>query len=597
MTNDIITIRHLDMYYGRFHALKNINVSFVRQRITSLIGPSGCGKSTLLRVLNRMNDLIDGVSITGQVLIDEENIYHRQTNLIQLRKKVGMVFQRPNPFPLSIYDNMVDELLPPGKKIRGPSLGEIIFYAAMNRAIAPTSKRKLAAWYEQTDIQRIRPVRLISLSSQNFWNHWDRIRTPELEKIKARFFKKVISLTQPEDNAHLLLEASLLFPTASQNTSSNRSAASYIRFNKIPRRLVKVALLTNRRGIPLYYQAYEDDEPVTKYFDQMVDNLLSKASTLGASYQDLTILIGAGINSLPLREKIAGKPGVHFIAAMSPETNPELLAKPLSQYQLLPCQHNRRLAAEGEPHHSILYYGPIAADPGQALILFDPAMFKKMRRELRDKLQKLRQDLIIWQRELRQQPVDPFAIEIQTRFAARCKDLGLEPEVLVLTFGRENGKTFVHSHLNRRYCESLLRKMGKTVIQTDRRDWSPEEICDLAVDRGLLGDSPNRPQTLFQSALTPQYHWTDSKIPIHVFVCMVALTYLCFLNKELVNAGMLFNAKEAVEEMRSFKTAIFLLSEDAKPQRLFEEPTDLQMQIIQALNYELDEGKLSPATD
>jgi phosphate transport system ATP-binding protein len=107
MAQDIISIRHLDLYYGRFHALKNINVSFARQRITSLIGPSGCGKSTLLRVLNRMNDLIDGVSITGQVLIDGENIYHRETNLIQLRKKVGMVFQRPNPFPLTIYDNMI----------------------------------------------------------------------------------------------------------------------------------------------------------------------------------------------------------------------------------------------------------------------------------------------------------------------------------------------------------------------------------------------------------------------------------------------------------------------------------------------------------
>lgn len=491
---------------------------------------------------------------------------------------------------------MIDELLPPGKKIRGPSLGEIIFYAAMNRAISPTSKRKLAAWYEQTDIQRIRPVRLISLSSQNFWNHWDRIRTPELEKIKSRFFKKVISLTQPEDNANLLLEASLLFPTASQNNSINRSAASYIRFNKIPRRQVKVALLTNRQGIPLYYQAYEDDEPVTKYFDQMVENLLSKVSALGGSYQDLTVLIGTGINSLPLREKIADKPEVHYIAAMSPETNPELLAKPLSQYQLLPCQHNRRLVTDGEAHHSILYYGPIDTNPGQAFILFDPVMFKKMRRELRDKLQKLRQDLIIWQRELRQQPVEVFSLEIQTRFAARCKDLGLEATVLILTFGRENGKTFVNSYVNRRYCESLLRKMGKTVIQTDRLDWSPEAICDLAVDRGLLGDSPNRPQTLFQSALTPQYHWTDSKIPIHVFVCMVALTYLCFLNKELVKAGLLLNAKEAIEEMRSLKTAIFLLSEEAKPQRLFEEPSDLHLQIVKALGYELDEGRLANET-
>ncbi|MFP3867167.1 MAG: phosphate ABC transporter ATP-binding protein PstB [Desulfobacteraceae bacterium] len=107
MPEAIIILRFLNLYYGAFHALKDINGSFSRNRITALIGPSGCGKSTLLRVLNRMNDLIEGVSITGQVLIEGEDIYRKGINLIQLRKKVGMVFQRPNPFPLSIYDNIV----------------------------------------------------------------------------------------------------------------------------------------------------------------------------------------------------------------------------------------------------------------------------------------------------------------------------------------------------------------------------------------------------------------------------------------------------------------------------------------------------------
>jgi phosphate transport system ATP-binding protein len=102
-----IILRYLNLYYGTFHALKDVNAAFTRNRITALIGPSGCGKSTLLRVLNRMNDLIEGVSITGQVLIEGEDIYRKGTNLIQLRKNVGMVFQRPNPFPLSIYDNIV----------------------------------------------------------------------------------------------------------------------------------------------------------------------------------------------------------------------------------------------------------------------------------------------------------------------------------------------------------------------------------------------------------------------------------------------------------------------------------------------------------
>ncbi len=103
----IITIRHLNLYYGDFHALQEINVAFQQQTITALIGPSGCGKSTLLRTFNRMNDLIPGVRITGEVLIDGDDIYTPGTDLIQLRKKVGMVFQRPNPFPLSIYDNVV----------------------------------------------------------------------------------------------------------------------------------------------------------------------------------------------------------------------------------------------------------------------------------------------------------------------------------------------------------------------------------------------------------------------------------------------------------------------------------------------------------
>jgi phosphate transport system ATP-binding protein len=104
---DLIVLRRLNLFYGAFHALKDIDAIFPRRTITALIGPSGCGKSTLLRTLNRMNDLIEGVTITGQVLIDGQDIFAPEVVLTQLRKKVGMVFQRPNPFPLSIYDNVV----------------------------------------------------------------------------------------------------------------------------------------------------------------------------------------------------------------------------------------------------------------------------------------------------------------------------------------------------------------------------------------------------------------------------------------------------------------------------------------------------------
>lgn len=102
-----IKINTLNLWYGDFQALKNVNVSFSSKHITAIIGPSGCGKSTLLRVFNRMNDLIEGVRIKGEILIARENILAEGFDLVSLRKKVGMVFQRPNPFPLSIYENVV----------------------------------------------------------------------------------------------------------------------------------------------------------------------------------------------------------------------------------------------------------------------------------------------------------------------------------------------------------------------------------------------------------------------------------------------------------------------------------------------------------
>jgi len=101
-----IETKDLNLFYGNFRALIDVNVRIEEKMITALIGPSGCGKSTLLRTLNRMNDLIDGVRVTGEILIDGENIYGKGTDLVNLRKKVGMVFQRPNPFPLSVFDNI-----------------------------------------------------------------------------------------------------------------------------------------------------------------------------------------------------------------------------------------------------------------------------------------------------------------------------------------------------------------------------------------------------------------------------------------------------------------------------------------------------------
>ena len=136
-----IEINNLDLHYGSFHALKDVNLAIREKEITAFIGPSGCGKSTLLKTLNRMNDLVEGCRITGQVLLDGTDIY-RDIDTALLRRRVGMVFQKPNPFPMSIYDNIA--FGPRTHGIRGKAkLDDIIERSLRNAAIWDELKDRL----------------------------------------------------------------------------------------------------------------------------------------------------------------------------------------------------------------------------------------------------------------------------------------------------------------------------------------------------------------------------------------------------------------------------------------------------------------------
>ena len=140
LSGGIIQAEKLDLWYGETHALKDINIDIPDRRITALIGPSGCGKSTFLKTLNRMNDLVPGVRITGDVRYDGKNIFDRDVDVNELRRNVGMVFQKPNPFPMSIYDNIA----------YGPRTHGITGRAKLDE-IVERSLRGAAIWDEVKD--------------------------------------------------------------------------------------------------------------------------------------------------------------------------------------------------------------------------------------------------------------------------------------------------------------------------------------------------------------------------------------------------------------------------------------------------------------
>lgn len=136
----IFKIRNMDLHYGSFQALKNINIDIYKNDVTALIGPSGCGKSTFLRSLNRMNDLVEGCKIQGDIIFDGEDLYAKDYDVIALRKKVGMVFQKANPFPKSIYDNLT----------YGPKLHGIKDKKQLDEIVSRTLK-EVGLWEEVKD--------------------------------------------------------------------------------------------------------------------------------------------------------------------------------------------------------------------------------------------------------------------------------------------------------------------------------------------------------------------------------------------------------------------------------------------------------------
>ena len=139
-----VSVRDLNLYYGDNHALHGITLDIYENRITALIGPSGCGKSTFLRCLNRMNDLINSVRIEGDIIIDKKNIYDRDVDEVAVRKRVGMVFQQPNPFPKSIYDNVAYAPLKHGIVKKGPACNELVEKSLVQAGLWNEVKDKLS---------------------------------------------------------------------------------------------------------------------------------------------------------------------------------------------------------------------------------------------------------------------------------------------------------------------------------------------------------------------------------------------------------------------------------------------------------------------
>jgi len=507
---------------------------------------------------------------------------------------------------------MINEILPPKKRVRGPSLGELVFYAALNRAIAPTSKRQLANWYETTDIQRIRPLRLESLNSQNFWNHWDRISDTDLDKIKTAFFKKIHSLL-PAQNHRLIIEAADICapPKPSVFAGMPQPDQDFLAEHLAQQKLGLAMITEWSHGIPLYYQSYTGGVPISAFYEHM-EHLLGKVANLGVGIEDVTLLVNQDMDAAPIIKQIDAKDGMHFIVSYAPDFASELMEISLKDFRPLPGNRGAQLSVVAKEDEKILFHETHATFwnlPRRVIITFDPKSFHRSYQDLGKKVQRVRKEIMALSQRLAQEADQANAIEsIKTHLAQLCLRLKISPDLFQLNFVPGKGQLRLEFQLDHRQMAGVVRHFGKNILITDRQDWGVEEIYDTCVTRAVLGPelsdiksaAHNRSygnakdnRSLFQKALLPLYHWTDSKIRVHLFVCVVALNYLTLLSQRLAAAGITMTPNEAMEELRELHTAIYAKDPEGKLKRVLEEVNDQQAAILKTLGYVVHDGKVA----
>jgi transposase len=508
---------------------------------------------------------------------------------------------------------MINEILPPKKRVRGPSLGELVYYATLNRAIAPTSKRQLASWYETTDIQRIRPLRLESLNSQNFWNHWDRISDSDLDKIKTSFFKRVYSLL-PQQDHRLIIEATNISaapkPTA---FPAMPQADQEFLAEHFPEQQLGLALVSEgSTGIPLFYQSYSGGLPINGFYNHM-EHLLAKVSSLGVAAKNVTLLLNQDMAAESLIAQIDAKEGMHFIASCAPDFAPELTEISLKDFRPLPGKVEAKYTPAVPEDDKILYYetkAPFWNRQRRVILTFDPKSFHRSYQELGKKVQRVRKEMATFQQRYAQETAKGSAADsIKSHLEALCQRLKISPSLFQINFVQDKGQFRMEFQLDHRQMAGVVRHFGKNILITDHEDWSVEEIYDACVTRAVLGpDFGNATvngkansrslgnakdnRSLFQKALLPLYHWTDSKIRIHLFVCVAALTYLTLLCQRLAEGDINLTPTEAMEELRTLRTAIYFKDSENKLKRVLEEVNPQQAAILEVLGYQVEDGKV-----
>ena len=513
------------------------------------------------------------------------------TSLKIRSEEFGSVFIANEMEKLVDTVGLVDSVVPKSPREKGPSVGEYFFYAWANRLIEPKSKNAIGKWFSQTAIDALRDLKTKELNSKRYWEKWDRVSSEQVEAIGNAFFQRIWKLREKAPEC-VLFDTTNYYSYLAADTDSELFARGYNKAGKHHLRQVGLALLVDRNTrLPLFYREYPGNEHDSQVFNQIIDEMFGVVCGFCGTKQRLTVVFDKGMNSDENVSFIDDHNRIHFVTTYSTYFAEELASTDLKQFSTLNLRHNEKLKNNGKEEDLILGYRSKREIWGQdrtVVVTFNPKSQRKKLLRLKEKLERIRQALIGFRRNYREQRPHWRNFEtIENRYRRLCEQLHIGSQYYKL---KKNSDTELSFRKDVSQVNKAVSLFGKNIIVTDNSDWSTKDIVQASLDRWGVEKAFRDTKSKQSISTHPMFHWTDSKIRCHLLTCVIALTMRRLLELKMEPALGNVSADKIIEEMRQLRSLIVWYPKKKQPQRQLEEPTPMQNDVLKALGYEVSDS-------
>jgi transposase len=489
---------------------------------------------------------------------------------------------------------MIDSVIPKGVKETGPSVGEYFLYAVFNRMIDACSNRALPEWYADTAIQQIRPTAVSELTSQRYWEKWDRVDENDLQKIADLFFKKLSDLEPPSSDC-FLFDTTNYFTFMASDTESELCRRGNNKEGRHWLRQVGVALLVSRDNqLPFFYRAYEGNCHDSKLFGSIVDSVISSMKSSVGKPCRLTIVFDKGMNSEDNIIAIDNNPDTNFITCYSPYFAPELIHVKLNKFTVAETTKNRELQENGQTNDLLLAWrttGEYWGKERTVVVTYNPKTARKQRYTFEDKFFKLEAEMFSMRDKVRKGERHwRNKKDIEVRYQKLCEELHLPKDLYKLDLVMEEGRLVMRFGKDYYRIGKYCNKFGKNILITDNMDWETGQIVQASLDRYIVEKSFRTSKDDDLVGMMPLRHWTDSKIRCHILTCIIALSYLRLIEIRMLRANIKMSATTVMTTMHRLDSCLVWKSKQKVPMRIIEEPTEKQARILKAFGYAVKTG-------